>query len=314
VIRAEQVSRRFGQLEAVRQVDLEVHRGEVFGFLGPNGAGKSTLIRMLVGLLAPTEGQVEVLGHIVPEEAEQLRPRVGYVTQRFSLYEDLSVRENLEFAARIFGLPRSERRARVHAVLEEYGLESVRDQRAGTLSGGWKQRLAVAVATVHSPELLVLDEPTAGIDPESRRTFWEKIFELAARGTTVLVSTHYMDEAVRCHRLCLLREGERVALGSPDGLTGALAGRVVEVHVDRTGEAIGVLRSFEPVASVTQLGDSVHVFLKPDAPRAAEAAPILVERLREAEFRDVRGVPTQPNLEDVFVALLLGERLEETEA
>jgi ABC-2 type transport system ATP-binding protein len=289
VIRARGVTRRFGRLEAVRGFDLDVHRGEVFGFLGPNGAGKSTLIRILIGLLAPTEGEVEVLGHSVPQEAEKLRPRVGYMTQRFSLYEDCSVEENLEFAAQIFGMGRSARRDRVRAALEEYHLTDRRRQLVGTLSGGWKQRLSLATATVHRPELLVLDEPTAGVDPESRRTFWEKLFELTARGTTVLVSTHYMDEAVRCHRLCIMREGERVALGKPEGLTRALEGRVVEIQVDRTEEAIGALRSFELVASVTQLGDIVHVFLKPDAPAAAEAARSLVELLRSAGFRDAQG-------------------------
>jgi ABC-2 type transport system ATP-binding protein len=314
VIRARGVTRRFGQLEAVRGLDLDVHRGEVFGFLGPNGAGKSTLIRILIGLLAPTEGDVEVLGHVIPQEAEKLRPRVGYMTQRFSLYEDCSVEENLEFVAQIFGLDRSSRRERVRATLEEYDLTDRRRQRVGTLSGGWKQRLGLAAATVHGPELLVLDEPTAGVDPESRRTFWEKLFELTARGTTVLASTHYMDEAVRCHRLCLMREGERAALGRPEGLTRALEGRVVEIRVDRTEEAIGELRSIELVASVTQLGDTVHVFLAADVPRAAEAAPILIERLEAAGLRDVQAAPTQPNLEDVFVAALLGERLAETQA
>ena len=212
VIRVEGLSRRFGTLEAVRSMDLLIRRGEVFGFLGPNGAGKSTLIRMLVGLLAPSDGTAEVLGHSLPRESESLRSHIGYMTQRFSLYEDLTVEENLDFAARIFSIRRQKRKARIETILEEYALTERRAQRAATLSGGWKQRLSLAVATVHDPELLVLDEPTAGVDPESRRTFWEKLFELAARGTTILVSTHYMDEAERCHRLCMMKVYGRTAL------------------------------------------------------------------------------------------------------
>jgi ABC-2 type transport system ATP-binding protein len=295
-------------------MDLEVYRGEVFGFLGPNGSGKSTLIRVLLGLLAPTEGRVRVLGHSLPKESERLRPRVGYMTQRFSLYEDLSVEENLEFAAHVFGLSRRARRERVRSALEEYRLTERRAQRAGTLSGGWRQRLALAASTVHGPDLLFLDEPTAGVDPESRRSFWEKIFELAARRTTVLVSTHYMDEAVRCHRLCMMREGERAALGAPDGLVRALAGRVVQVHADRPEVAIGILRGLPPVASVTQLGDDVHVLLRPDAETAERAAPALTQRLRSEGFGAVSVLPANPNLEDVFVALMLGERIEERAA
>ena len=210
VIEAKGVTRRFGRMLAVDAVDLRVYQGEVFGFLGPNGAGKSTLIRMLTGLLSPTAGKVEVLGLEIPRQAETLKPLVGYMTQRFSLYEDLTVLENLQFAAEIFGLAPATRWQRLSAALAEHGLEARSGQRVGSLSGGWKQRLALAVATIHRPPLLILDEPTAGVDPERRREFWEKLFELAAIGTTVLVSTHYMDEAVRCHRLAMLRDGRDV--------------------------------------------------------------------------------------------------------
>ena len=174
-------------------------------------------MRMLLGLLAPSEGSARVLGREIPRDAEALRPAVGYMTQRFSLYDDLDVRENLEFAAEIFGLSRARRRARIAAAIDRYELGGYARTRAAALSGGWKQRLALAVATIHEPELLVLDEPTAGVDPQSRRAFWAQLFELAAQGTTVFVSTHYMDEAVRCHRLCILRDGQRVALGAPGG-------------------------------------------------------------------------------------------------
>ena len=310
VIRVEGLSRRFGTLEAVRSMDLLIRRGEVFGFLGPNGAGKSTLIRMLVGLLSPSDGTAEVLGYALPRESERLRSHVGYMTQRFSLYEDLTVEENLDFAARIFSIGRRKRKARIETILEEYALTERRAQRAGTLSGGWKQRLALAVATVHDPELLVLDEPTAGVDPESRRTFWEKLFDLAARGTTILVSTHYMDEAERCHRLCMMKEGERVALGRPRDLARALAGRTIEVQVDRPDTALALLRGAGFVESVTQLGDTVHVLLRPDGPTAEIAAPRLTDLLRQHDL-EARTRPSTPNLEDVFVALLLGERIEE---
>ncbi len=272
VIETHALTRRFGPVVAVDGVDLAVERGEIFGCLGPNGSGKSTLMRMLLGLLRPSAGSASVLGCAVPHDAERLRPRVGYMTQRFSLYEDLSVRENLDFAAEVFGLARRARRARVAEQLAAHGLEGYARARAGALSGGWKQRLALAVATIHAPELLVLDEPTAGVDPESRRDFWERLFALAADGATVFVSTHYMDEAVRCHRLGILREGQRVALGAPAELTTALAGRIVDLDAPDAERTIAALRAVPWVASTTQLGDSVHVLLAPDAPPALQAA------------------------------------------
>jgi len=310
VIEARGLTRRFGSLTAVDDLDLEVSRGEVFGFLGPNGAGKSTLIRMLVGLLAPTEGSAQVLGFTIPGQAESLRARLGYMTQRFSLYEDLSVEENLEFAAEIFGLPRRTRSERVERSLAEYGLHERRQQRPATLSGGWKQRLALAVATIHRPEILFLDEPTAGVDPDNRRRFWEKIFELAGDGATVLVSTHYMDEAVRCHRLCVMRQGRTAAVGAPEDLTRELEGRVVQLVAEPVDDAIAELRTLDSVVSVTQLGHMVHVLLAPDAEGGAETqAPELAARLRRAGLACTLAEPADPNLEDVFVALLEGEAL-----
>ncbi len=303
MIRAAGLTRRFGKRVAVDGIDLEVRRGEVFGFLGPNGAGKSTFIRMLTGLLAPSAGSVEVLGYRLPKDAEALKPHVGYMTQRFSLYEDLSVLENLQFAGEIFGLPPKARRLRVQELLEEHGLEERRRQRAGSLSGGWKQRLALAAATVHRPRLLILDEPTAGVDPERRRAFWEKLFEHAAEGTTVLVSTHYMDEAVRCHRLAMIRDGRLAALGRPDELTAALAGRVVELEASPQELAIATLNRLDSVASVTQLGHQVHVLLAEQGPDAAAASPELTRALAEAGIGNARVLPTEPTLEDVFVAL-----------
>jgi ABC-2 type transport system ATP-binding protein len=311
VIETRGLTRRFGSLVAVDHVDLSVRRGEIFGCLGPNGSGKSTLMRVLLGLLAPSEGRVAVLGCEMPRDAERLRPSVGYMTQRFSLYEDLSVRENLDFAAAVFGLATRRRRARIEAIVAESGLGAYLRTRAAALSGGWKQRLALAAATIHEPELLVLDEPTAGVDPQSRRLFWEKLFELAARGTTIFVSTHYMDEAVRCHRLALLRDGRRVAVGSPRDLLRPLADRVLEVRSDGPEGVVAALRTTPLVRSTTQLGDVVHVLLAPDAPRESAVGP-LTRLLVAAGHPEARVEPGTPSLEDVFVALLLGERLDAT--
>jgi ABC-2 type transport system ATP-binding protein len=304
------LTRRFGNVLAVDAVDLEVRRGEIFGCLGPNGSGKSTLMRMLLGLLHPSAGSARVLGCSMPRECERLRSAVGYMTQRFSLYEDLSVRENLDFTARVFGLPGRRRAARIEAVLAAYRLERYAETRAAALSGGFKQRLALATATIHEPELLVLDEPTAGVDPQSRREFWEELFELAGGGTTIFVSTHYMDEAVRCHRLCMLRDGRRVAVGAPAALTRALAERAVDLAGAEPEPAIAALRACALVASTTQLGDIVHVLLRPGAPPAPEAARELERFLAGAGLPGARAAPAVPNLEDVFVALLLGERLD----
>jgi ABC-2 type transport system ATP-binding protein len=310
VIEARGLTRRFGELLAVDGLDLEVRRGEIFGCLGPNGSGKSTLMRMLLGLLDPSAGTASVLGRSIPRDAEALRPAVGYMTQRFSLYEDLSVRENLDFAGRVFGLWGARLRERVAAVMEQFGLASQLRKRAAALSGGWKQRLALAAAVVHEPELLVLDEPTAGVDPQSRREFWEDLFELAARGATILVSTHYMDEAVRCHRLCILRDGRRAAVGTPAELVRPLEGRVVDVRAPRTDAVISRLRASPLVASAAQLGDTAHLLLRRGAPAANAAAAALAAELSEAGFAGAEAAAGSPTLEDVFVALLLGERLE----
>jgi ABC-2 type transport system ATP-binding protein len=309
-IEARGLTRRFGALVAVDHVDLIVRRGEIFGCLGPNGSGKSTLMRVLLGLLEPSAGTARVLGYDIPRDAERLRPAVGYMTQRFSLYDDLSVRENLEFIAAVFGIPGSERRARVAAALADSGLRVYARARAATLSGGWKQRLALAAATIHRPQLLILDEPTAGVDPQSRRIFWERLFDLAANGTTIFVTTHYMDEAVRCHRLALLRDGARVALGRPSELMHPLATRVVDVDAADPERALTVLKDAAFVASTTRLGDTVHVLLAPGTPPAPQAVRAIADLLAGAGIKAARVAPSQPSLEDVFVAILLGERFQ----
>jgi ABC-2 type transport system ATP-binding protein len=218
-VRAERLRKTFGSLVAVDNLDLTIERGEVFGLLGPNGSGKTTTIRMLCGLMEPTSGRAEVAGVDVGADPEGVRRRIGYMSQKFGLYDDLTVVENIKFYASVYGLRGAPRTQRISSQLRDLGLEERRDQLAGTLSGGWKQRLALACATSHEPEVLFLDEPTAGVDPASRRLFWDWIYELARAGTTILVTTHYMDEAARCSRLAFLSRGHLIAVGSQEEIT-----------------------------------------------------------------------------------------------
>src|SRR6188768_3005792 len=260
IIQTHALSRRFGSLVAVKDVSLSVMRGEIFGVLGPNGAGKSTTIRMLCGILDPSGGSGTVVGFDIATQAERIKERIGYMTQRFSLYEDLSVIENLTFYASIYGVPRARRRARVEQVLERSGLGGRRKQLAGTLSGGWKQRVALASATIHEPPLLFLDEPTAGVDPVSRREFWEQIHVLASSGTTVLLTTHYMDEAERCHRLSFIFAGVLLDIGTPSEIVQRRQLRVAEVDLSErisdtaTGRVTEALRANEAVREVAHYG------------------------------------------------------------
>jgi ABC-2 type transport system ATP-binding protein len=308
-IRARGLVKRFGDLVAVDHVDLTVPRAHVYGFLGPNGSGKSTTIRMLCGLLTPTAGDIEVLGLRIPDQADALRLRIGYMTQKFSLFEDLTVRENLEFLAAVYGMDRRQARSRVDELLGLYHFADRQSQLAGTLSGGQKQRLALACAVIHDPELLFLDEPTSAVDPESRRDFWEKLFELADGGTTLLVSTHYMDEAERCHRIAILDEGVLVADGVPGELADALRGRSVEVRAARPRAAQRVLAGLPEVLSVAQIGNSLRVLSAP----GRDAADALGQALRAAGLEaDV--VPVAANLEDVFVAATRGREDEDAAA
>lgn len=306
-IRARGLGKRFGALQAVDGVDLTVPRASVFGFLGPNGSGKSTTIRMLCGLLTPSSGEIEVLGLQVPRQAEALRSRVGYMTQKFSLFEDLSVRENLEFMAAVQGLPKAGAAARVDALVAEYRFSDRQRQLAGTMSGGQKQRLALAAAVVHAPELLFLDEPTSAVDPESRRDFWEKLFELADGGATILVSTHLMDEAERCHRLAILDHGVLVAEGTPKSLTGALDGRTLIVESANPRRVQRALLGMAGVSSVAQVGNALRVLMA-DGDAGHDPAPAARLRAALADAGLDAGIePAQPNLEDVFVAVTRDE-------
>jgi len=300
-IHARGLTKRFGALVAVDHVDLDVPRANVYGFLGPNGSGKTTTIRMLCGLLAPTEGAIEVLGLRIPAEAEALRRRIGYMTQKFSLFDDLSVRENLEFLAEVQGVPKAKTRARIDELVQRYHFEGREQQLAGTLSGGQRQRLALAGAVIHEPELLFLDEPTSAVDPESRREFWERLFDLADAGTTLLVSTHYMDEAERCHRLAILDRGALVADGTPADLTGALAGRTFAVHAKEPRRAHHLLEQTPGVLSVAQIGNTLRVLTTDSGDVADRARAALNGAGLQAELE-----PVEPNLEDVFVSATRG--------
>ena len=300
-IEARGLTKRFGDLVAVSQLDLDVPRGEIYGFLGPNGSGKSTTIRMLCGLLMPSDGSAMVLDTEVPGDARRLKPRIGYMTQKFSLFGDMTVFENLQFIAEIYSYPRRERADRIEDLLERYNLRNQRRQLAGTMSGGQKQRLALACAVLHRPELLLLDEPTSAVDPQSRRDFWSALFRLAEAGTTILVSTHYMDEAERCHRLAILDHGVKVADGTPAELQANTGMHVVEVVAHDPYKAQVVISGIPEVASVTQLGVRLRVLI-PDS--YGDPAGMVDAALRQAGL-DAKASLSSATLEDVFVAVTL---------
>jgi ABC-2 type transport system ATP-binding protein len=297
-IDVEWLSKSFGGRKVVRNLSLRVKRGEIYGFLGPNGSGKTTTIRMLCGLLTPDEGQGTCLGYDIRTEADEIKRHVGYMTQRFSLYQDLSVRENLEFVARLYGLANPAAAARV--MIERLGLQGREEQIAGELSGGWKQRLALGACTLPNPQLLLLDEPTAGVDPKARREFWNEIHALAAHGLTVLVSTHYMDEAERCHEIAYIAYGVLLAHGKVEEVIAA-ANLVTYTVSARNGESLATLAedlSQRPgVDMVAPFGTSLHVSGRDEAALEAAIAPY---RARPG----LSWTPSQPSLEDVFIDLM----------
>jgi ABC-2 type transport system ATP-binding protein len=300
IIHTEHLSRRFGSLVAVDDVSLDVQRGEVFGVLGPNGAGKSTTIRMLCGILAPSGGRGTVVGFDIAREAEKIKLHIGYMTQRFSLYDDLSVFENLWFFAGIYGLTGKRRRERVAEVIDKTGLGDRKAQLAGTLSGGWKQRVALASATIHEPPLLFLDEPTAGVDPVSRREFWDQIHHIASAGTTVLMTTHYMDEAERCHRLAFIFRGRLLDVGTPAEIVERRALAVFEVEVDATTAAANVLRAQPEVDAVSHYGQTLRVAI-----RSGDPSALIRGSLGDYAIRNYREVRT--SVEDAFVSMVRAE-------
>lgn len=300
-IEARGLSKHFGNLAAVSELDLNVPRAQIYGFLGPNGSGKSTTIRMLCGLLTPTKGSANVLGTEIPGDSRALKPKIGYMTQKFSLFGDLTVEENLRFIAEIYSYPRADRTSRIEELLRKYNLRGQRKQFAGTMSGGQKQRLGLACAVLHHPELLLLDEPTSAVDPQSRRDFWANLFRLAESGTTILVSTHYMDEAERCHRLAILDRGVKVADGTPQDLQARTGMHIVEVIAENPYAAQAALDGNAAIASVTQLGIRLRVLI----PERHENPVQLVEKaLTEHGVAGSASLSTA-SLEDVFVAVTM---------
>ncbi len=289
------VNKSFNGKRVVRDLDMQVRRGEIYGFLGPNGSGKTTSIRMLCGLLTPDSGRGTCLGYDIIRETAEIKRRVGYMTQRFSLYEDLSIQENLDFMARMYGMPN--RRQVVTDALQRLGLTDRRRQLAGTLSGGWKQRMALAACMLHAPQLLLLDEPTAGVDPKARRDFWSEIYTLAATGISVLVSTHYMDEAERCHRLAYIADGRLLARGTPQQVLEAAGLTTWSVEGEGLQQLAAQLRDLPGVEQVVPFGATLHVSGTDAALLAQSIAPYQASA-------DYRWSAARPGLEDVFIQLM----------
>ena len=293
------LTKRFGDFVAVDDVSLTVARGEIFGFLGPNGAGKSTTIRILCGLLLPTSGEATVGGFDVRRDPERIKENIGYMSQKFSLYDDLSVEENIDFFAGVYGVPRKERAARKEFALEMAGIKDRRKDMTGVLAGGWKQRLALGCAVLHNPPIIFLDEPTSGVDPIARRQFWDLIYSLSERGHTIFVSTHYMDEAEYCHRASLMFRGKVIALGTPAELKDRLAQQqILYVETDDLVGSLDALSGRNGVRDVAVFGSGLHVTVAD-----AETGTALVrDALKGRVIRHLH--PIDPTMEDVFVSLI----------
>jgi ABC-2 type transport system ATP-binding protein len=292
------VTKRFGDKTVVNSIALQVRRGEIFGFLGPNGSGKTTFIRMLCGLLKPDAGSGTCLGYDVLSQQAEIKRHVGYMTQRFSYYEDLSIRENLDFIARIYAVPA--RHEAVQRSLDRLGLANRSHQLAGQLSGGWKQRLALAACLIHEPQLLLLDEPTAGVDPKARRDFWDEIHRLAAEGLTVLITTHYMDEAERCHRLGYLAYGNLLTRGTVGEVIDEAGLTTWSVSGPQLNQIAAALRGRDGVEQVVAFGNTLHV-----SGRNADQLDAAINSIRDEAHTWTR---TRPGLEDVFISLMEGAR------
>ncbi len=300
------LTKRFGDFAAVNGINFEVHHGEIFGFLGPNGSGKTTTIRMMLGLMKPTSGSTQILGMKVDGDTRRIRPRVGYMSQRFSLYNDLTVLQNLNFYGAAYGLSNSELQTRIKEALTMAGLEGRENAKTKELSGGWRQRLALSAAILHRPEVLFLDEPTAGVDPLSRRAFWDLLYQLIAEGITVFVTTHYMDEAEHCHRLAFIQHGDIIAYGTAEQITAQkMHGDVLEIEPSDAPGAVRALRTAQadqtiPIKEVELYGSLVHV-VAPDIKKHQRA----IEReLHKAGIRTGHMSVIAPSLEDVFISAM----------
>ena len=296
-IETQELTHRFGEFTAVDNLNLSIPANTIYGFLGPNGSGKSTTMRLITGLLTPSSGKIRVLGMDIPTQAEALRLRIGYMTQKFSLYEDLTVIENLHFIAQIYNLKTADTKQRINDQLHAYELNERSNRLAGSLSGGQRQRLALACATLHKPELLILDEPTSAVDPENRRDFWEKLFDLCDQGTTILVSTHYMDEAERCHGIAILESGIKRADGSPAQLMKDLGAQVVEIDGDNLRQLKQQLTANSQIISAAQQGTHLRVLIKENIEQPQQW--LLQEFADVMQGRHLTIV--RPSLEDVFV-------------
>ena len=299
VIVAQGLTKRFDGFTAVDAIDVQVERGEIFGFLGPNGAGKTTAIRMMLGLLTPTAGTVEVLGIPITERPREIRPRVGYMAQSFSLYDDLTVLQNLRFYGRSYGLSGAALRERIEDALSRTDLAGRENVPTHSLSGGWRQRLALNAAIIHRPELVFLDEPTAGVDPTSRRAFWDLLYDLVGEGVTVFVTTHYMDEAEHCHRVAFIQQGKIIVEGSPAQIKrDEIEGQVLEIDCDEPNRARAILAEIEALDEVTHYGAKLHVIAK----EVEDRIPRITGALEEAGLQVHAMEVIQPSLEDVFIA------------
>jgi ABC-2 type transport system ATP-binding protein len=308
-VEAVELGKQFDGFTAVDRISFAVGRGEIFGFLGPNGAGKTTTIRMLLGLLAPTSGRGTVLGFDVVRQVAQIRRRIGYMSQRFSLYDDLTVAENLGFFGGIYGVRGRRFRERERVVLEMAGLQGRERELAKNLSGGWRQRLALGCAILHEPEMLFLDEPTAGVDPISRREFWELLYTLSEEGRTIFVTTHYMDEAEHCHRLAFIQRGQLAAIGSPEAVKREkMRGQVLEIDCTAPQTAMGVLQAMGAFDEVSLYGTLIHVVAEGVQARRKEIEAALLQEDVKITSMDV----IAPSLEDVFIASVRAHRDEPT--
>jgi ABC-2 type transport system ATP-binding protein len=293
------LTRRFGDFIAVNNVSLQIKEGSIYGFLGPNGSGKSTTIRMLCGLLEPSSGSGSILGLDISKDSKAIKHKIGYMSQKFSLYDDLTVMENLQFYGGMYSLPRNIKTARIEEMLELAGLQERRQEVVSTLSGGWKQRLALGCSILHKPSILFLDEPTGGVDPKSRRMFWDIIYELALQGTTVMVTTHFMDEAEHCDEIGFIFEGHLIASGSPANLKQTVPGTLIKIS---TQDPMGLLETFEvsklPYLDIYPSGTSLHLLMEPDK----------LDGIVDYHYEKIT-----PALEDVFVYLVKSHRKERVE-
>ena len=300
-VTVENLEKRFGDFQAVNKVSFQVKQGEIFGFLGPNGAGKSTTIRMLCGILAPTAGKANVIGFDVFREAEQIKSHIGYMSQKFSLYEDLTVEENIDFYSGIYRIPKEDKKTRKDWVIKMSGLEEHRSSLTAILPGGWRQRLALGCALLHKPPVIFLDEPTSGVDPISRRNFWDLIYQLAAEGVTVFVTTHYMDEAEYCDRLAMIYRGELVAIGTPDELKiRYMNADILNLECPDPFKMLQVVTGISVIKEAALFGRGLHLTVED----SQAAMPVIVTALQAQKADYTRLEKIRPSLEDVFIAII----------